>query len=85
MKSARSQLKILKDQFPEQENLIDLLYKNDSVFKTLVDDYIECRNYLDKYKTEFSSNLVRLGEFENAKQELELELRKMLKGKTKGK
>ena len=79
VKSVEIHLKMLKDQFPMQETLIDDLYQQDAMFRSLCSDYVLCLQFLDKFKNEFSEKMVSMEEYEQLKKDLETELRSYLR------
>jgi hypothetical protein len=82
MKPVEVHLRMLKDQFPLRENVIEDLYQHDAIFRSLCSDYILCLQFLDKFKDEFSEKISSMEEYEQLKKELESELRNYL-GKSK--
>jgi hypothetical protein len=72
-------LKMLKDLFPSKDMVIEELYRNDAMFRSLCSDYVLCLQFLDKFRNEFSEKMVSMEEYELLKSELETELSNYLK------
>ena len=78
MAAVNFQLEAVKKRFPEYKDDILALYRADTEFRTIVDDYFLCISYLEKFKKEFSEKIDSITEYERMQQELEKELKNTL-------
>lgn len=68
-------MNVVKNDFPMHAQSIEKLYMENSVFRTLCEEYTSCLQYLVKYKKEASEKSHDLAEFEVLLSDLGKELR----------
>jgi hypothetical protein len=78
MESLHSELLYITDKFPGQSGKIAELYKNDSDFRALCEDYFLCIKILRQYQNEFGEKQNVIKEYEDTSKDLERELQDFL-------
>ena len=78
MELLQPELLFVIGKFPALSDRIHALYKNDSDFKTLCEDYFFCIDTLHKYRNEFRKKQSAIKEYEVVRKDLEKELQDFL-------
>ena len=74
MKPIQLSLYVVKKQFPQQKERIEMLFKLSEDFRALCSDYLLCLMYLKKFKKESVEKKLSVSEYKDISAELESEL-----------
>jgi len=74
MESLNTQLRVVKQKFPGQNDRIEYLYEVDEDFRTLCSDYLLCVRHLEAKTGDVSESQHALQEYKEILDELEREL-----------
>ena len=81
MTSKKLIIEALMEKFPDQANLIIELFEESDSFRSLCEDYLECRQVIERLK--FATTMVELGylqEYKTLFEELEDEITNRITG-----
>jgi hypothetical protein len=79
MNMLQTELGLVKARFPEYQQVIDLLYRNDPDFKSLCSDLFLCTNMIQGFTLEMEEIKQALVEYQDIVSELEIELSMVIK------
>ena len=74
MTTLQTELGLVKTRFPSFNSIIDLLYKNDSDFKSLCSDLFLCSKMIQDFEEEIAEKQKALAEYCDIVKDLEKEL-----------
>ena len=79
MTTLQTELGLVKTRFPSHNYIIDLLYRNDSDFKSLCADLFLCSNMMQDFEEEIVEKQKALAEYRDIVKDLEKELMMVIK------
>ncbi len=74
MNKLQTELGLVKTRFPSHNSIIDLLYRNDSDFKSLCADLFLCSKMMQDFEEEIAEKQKALAEYRDIVKDLEKEL-----------
>jgi hypothetical protein len=79
MNALHTELGLIKNKFPDHQSVIDILYRNDSDFKSLCADLFLCSKMIQEFESEIAEKQHALIEYREIVKELESELCMVIK------
>lgn len=79
MTTLQTELGLVKTRFPSFNSIIDLLYRNDSDFKSLCADLFLCSKMMQDFENEIAEKQKALAEYLDIVKDLEKELMMVIK------
>ena len=79
MNTLQTELGLVKTRFPSHNCIIDLLYRNDSDFKSLCADLFLCSKMMQDFEEEIAEKQKALAEYLDIVKDLEKELLMLIK------
>jgi hypothetical protein len=79
MNALQTELGLVKNRFPDHQSVIDILYRNDTDFKSLCADLFLCSKMIQEFESEIVEKQHAIIEYREIVKELESELCMVIK------